>query len=216
MAVSLPVHNFGMEQLIIGSFILSLLHALIPNHWLPILAIARKENWSRKETVGVTFLAGLAHATSTIVIGMGLGLLGYTLSKEIEFFTSLVAPGILIALGLFFIWQHYRHKHFHLHREVTVKNRNKRQIIGMLTVAMFFSPCLEIEAYYPAAGAIGWHAVATISLIYLIISVGGMLAWVSWAYTKITHVNWHKLEHNAGIITGLVLILTGLLFFVIE
>lgn len=205
-----------MIQLIVGSLLLSLLHGLIPNHWLPILAIARKEAWSRRETLGITLLAGLAHATSTILIGFGLGLLGLTLSNEISFFTSLVAPGILISLGLFFIWQHYRHHHFHLHRKVEVRNRSKAQIVGLLATAMFFSPCLEIEAYYPAAGAIGWYAVVTISLIYLLISVGGMVLWVSWAYKKITHVNWHKLEHNAGIITGVVLILTGLLFFIID
>lgn len=205
-----------MIQLIVGSILLSLLHGLIPNHWLPILAIARKESWSRGETLWITLLAGLAHATSTILIGLTLAFLGFTLSNEISFFTSLVAPGILISLGLFFIWQHYRHHHFHLHKEVKVKNRTKLQIVLLLTVAMFFSPCLEIEAYYPAAGAIGWHAVTLISLIYLLISVGSMVLWVSWAYRKITHLNWHKLEHNAGIITGIVLIFTGLLFFIID
>ena len=164
----------------------------------------------------ITLLAGLAHAASTIMIGFALGYLGLSLSGEWSMFTALIAPAILIGLGLYFIWQHYRHHHFHLHREVKVKNRTKAQIVVLLTVAMFFSPCLEIEAYYPAAGAIGWHAVLIISVIYLIISVGGMLIWVSWAYKKITHVNWHKLEHNAGIITGLVLILTGLLFFIID
>lgn len=205
-----------MLQLIIGSVILSLLHALIPNHWLPIVAIARKEKWTRGETLGVTLLAALAHAASTIIIGFLLGLLGLTLSHEIGFFTSLVAPAILIAMGLFFIWQHYRHHHFHLHQEVKTKNRSKRQIVSLLVVAMFFSPCLEIEAYYLAAGAIGWYAVLIISLIYLLLSVGGMVLWVSWAYKKITHVNWHKIEHNAGIITGIVLILTGLMFFIID
>jgi hypothetical protein len=205
-----------MLQLIIGSVILSLLHALIPNHWLPIVAIARKEKWARSETLGVTLLAGLAHAASTIIIGFLLGLLGFTLSNEIGFFTSLVAPAILISLVLFFIWQHYRHHHFHLHKEVKTKNRTKGQIVILLTIAMFFSPCLEIEAYYPVAGAIGWYAVVIISLIYLLLSVGGMVIWVNWAYKKITHVNWHKIEHNAGIITGIVLILTGLMFFIID
>lgn len=205
-----------MLQLIIGSFLLSLLHALIPNHWLPILAISRKEGWTRRETVGVTFLAGLAHASSTILIGVLLGLIGVTLSDHVTFFTSLVAPAILIALGVFFIWQHYRHHHFHLHKEIKVKNRSKGQIVLLLTVAMFFSPCLEIEAYYPLAGAIGWSAVAIISVIYLVVSVSGMVLWVSWAYRKVSHVNWHAIEHNAGIITGVILILTGLLFFIIE
>ena len=33
-----------MFSIITGSIILSLLHATIPNHWLPVIAIGRKEN----------------------------------------------------------------------------------------------------------------------------------------------------------------------------
>ena len=39
-----------MTSIIIGSFLISLLHAVIPNHWLPVLAIGRKEGWDLKET----------------------------------------------------------------------------------------------------------------------------------------------------------------------
>ena len=55
-----------MVTLITGSLVLSILHALIPNHWLPVLAISRKENWSIGQTTSVTFISGLSHALSTI------------------------------------------------------------------------------------------------------------------------------------------------------
>ena len=59
-----------MITLIAGSLVLSVLHALIPNHWLPIIAIGRKENWSLAQVTRITLLAGLAHAASTVLIGM--------------------------------------------------------------------------------------------------------------------------------------------------
>jgi len=65
-----------MYGIITGSIILSFLHALIPNHWLPVLAIGKKDNWSLAEISKVTFLSGLAHAISTILLGGIVGVLG--------------------------------------------------------------------------------------------------------------------------------------------
>ena len=204
-----------MNQIIIGSILLSLLHGVIPNHWLPVVAIGRKENWTISEVTKVTFLSGLAHALSTIIIGVIIGLLGITLTDSVQHFSHIVAPVVLIVFGLFFIYQHHRHKHFHLHNEPKpVSSKNK--MIAMLVVAMFFSPCLEIEAYFLLAGTFGWLAILSIALLYLIISVSGMVLWVRIAYKGIIKINWHRLEHNAGIITGLTLIITGILTFYIH
>jgi hypothetical protein len=34
-----------MLELLTGTLLLSLLHAAIPNHWAPVLAVARAERW---------------------------------------------------------------------------------------------------------------------------------------------------------------------------
>lgn len=204
-----------MNQILIGSILLSLLHAVIPSHWLPVLSIGRKDNWTIKEVTQVTFLSGLAHALSTIIIGVILGLLGLELSNKIQHFTHYIAPAVLIALGSFFIYQHHRHKHFHLH-QVPKSSLSKSKIIMALVVAMFLSPCLEIEAYFLMAGTKGWWAVATIAGLYLIISVTGMVLWVRLAYKGILKLNWHSVEHKAGIVTGWTLIITGIISFFIS
>ncbi len=203
-----------MYSIILGSILLSLLHAVIPSHWLPVLSIGKKENWSIKEVTQVTFLAGLAHALSTIMIGVILGLLGLQLSNNIQYFTHFIAPATLIMLGIFFIYQHHMHRHFHLH-QIPKPSLSKPKIIMALVIAMFLSPCLEIEAYFLLAGTKGWWAVLTIAVLYLVISVTGMVLWVRLAYRGILKLNWHTLEHNAGIITGCTLIATGILSFFI-
>lgn len=204
-----------MNQILIGSIVLSLLHAVIPSHWLPVISIGKKENWTIKEVTQVTFLSGLAHALSTIIIGVILGLLGLQLSNKIQYFTHFIAPATLVALGIFFIYQHHRHNHFHLH-PVPKPSLSKSKIIMALVVAMFLSPCLEIEAYFLMAGTKGWWAVATIATLYLLISVTGMVLWVRLAYKGILKFNWHSLEHKAGIITGWTLIITGIISFFIS
>jgi len=40
-----------------------------------------------------------------------------------------------------------------------------------------------------------------------------MVVWVRMTYRGLLKLNWHAIEHNAGIITGITLILTGVLSY---
>ena len=204
-----------MYNIIIGSLFISLLHAVIPNHWLPVLAIGKKQGWSLAETTRITFIAGIAHVISTIIIGILLGLIGGELTEHIEDFTRIIGSSILILIGLYFVRQHYTHHHFHLQKE-KLEKKNKTSVILALVIAMFLSPCMEIEAYFLLAGTRGWHVMAGIAVMYSIITIAGMLIWIRVVYKGLLKMNWHKWEHNAGIITGLILIITGIISFFIN
>ena len=203
-----------MEQIILGSLLISVLHGLIPNHWLPVVAIGRKEKWTLREVTEVTFISGLAHAASTILIGILLGLAGVKINQRWNGYFHLFAPAVLILIGVYFIYQHYRHKHFHLQQPIDI-NRSKGKIVIALVVAMFFSPCMEIEAFFLMAGGHGWWLIFLLAAMYGMVSVAGMIVWVRLAYRGLLKLNWHKLEHNAGIITGVALVATGILSFFI-
>jgi uncharacterized iron-regulated membrane protein len=75
---------------------------------------------------------------------------------------------------------------------------------------------MEIEAYFLLAGAKGWYMMAIIAIMYSFITITGMLIWVRIVYKGLLKLNWHRWEHNAGIITGLTLILTGVVSFFIR
>lgn len=85
-----------MFSIIAGALIISLLHAVIPNHWLPVIAIGRKEQWSTAEVTKVTMICALAHGISTILIGAILSFLGAKLDNNLTHFTNIIAPIILI------------------------------------------------------------------------------------------------------------------------
>lgn len=204
-----------MTAIIVGSIILSILHVAIPNHWLPVVAVGRKENWSIGEVRTVAFVSALAHGVSTVIIGVIISLLGNAIASRVNSFTHWIAPGILILLGLFFIYRHYNRNHVHIEKDVTRKI-TKREIIIALTAAMFFSPCMEIEGYFLLAGSYHFWLVAAIALIYLMITLVGMVLMVQVTYKGLLKANWKQIEHNAGIITGIVLLLTGILAFFIS
>lgn len=204
-----------MYNIIVGSLLLSLLHAIIPNHWLPVLAIGKKHGWSLAETSRITFIAGSAHVVSTVLIGLLLGLIGNELGSQIDNFTHVIGPAILILMGLYFVQQHYRHHHFHVAPE-QIERKTKKSLILALVVAMFLSPCMEIEAYFLLAGSEGWQLLSAIAVMYAVVTISGMLIWIRIVYKGLLKLNWHKWEHNAGIITGLVLIGTGIMAFFIH
>ena len=83
-------------------------------------------------------------------------------------------------------------------------------------IAMFLSPCMEIEAYFLLAGTQAALLVWCIALLYLLITTTGMVLLVRFAYKGLLKLNWHSLEHNAGIITGLTLVATGILTLFIK
>lgn len=199
-----------MLNLLFGSLLLSFLHATIPNHWLPVVAIGKKGGWSAAKATRITVMAGAAHAFSTVLIGMLVSLAGWQLSAVAAHWMELAAPVMLIVLGLTFIWRHYYHQHFHLHA-VIKEELPESQLIAALAAAMFFSPCLEIGAFFLVAGSQGFWAVFSLSLLYTITTIAGMVIWVQLVWHGLRLANWHTLEHYAGIISGIVLVLAGVI-----
>jgi hypothetical protein len=205
-----------ISQLIIGTLTISILHALIPSHWIPILAFEKKFNWSRQQTLRITIISALAHALSTVLLGIAIGLLSFKVSKEYEHISTIVTSVILIVLGSVFIIRHHKHNHFHLHNEGELQQLSSKKIITVLVMGMFLSPCLEIEGYFILAGTAGIKYIFLVSFLYIFISVTGIVVWLSFAKQILKKINAHKIEHNAGLISGVVLILTGILNYFVH
>lgn len=206
-----------MWQIISGSLLLSLVHAAIPNHWLPIVAIGKSERWTMRETLNATVLIGAAHIASTIIIGVLIGLAGFRLSSNHAELAHWIAPVVLAVLGVIFIASDFigkGHRH-HNHFDET-GGRSKRAIIGSMVVAMFFSPCIELEVYFLPAGAFGWSGILTTSVIYLFATVSTMLLLVYVGTKGLSRLNWHIFEHHQKTLTGAILIALAALSFIID
>jgi len=210
----------GLSQIIIGAFLLSLVHASIPNHWLPLVVLSKSENWKDRFTLGVTAIAAFTHTLSTIIIGIIVGFLGYRLAGSYSFIIEKVAPGILVLLGIIYLALNIRHHHRHHHHHgVDIKDAKKKTtaaIILALLVSMFFSPCLEIEAYFFVASNLGWKGIIAVSVVYTVITILGMLLLVWLGLKGIKKINSHFLEHHEKTITGILLIALGIAGFFIS
>lgn len=204
-----------MFQIIIGAFLLSIVHASIPNHWIPLVALSKAEKWNEKLTLAITAISGFAHTLSTIIIGIIVGFLGYKLSSSYSFIVGVIAPSILILLGTIYLILSFRsnrphHHHSHEIHIDDVKKKTTSAIILTLVISMFFSPCLEIEAYFFVASKLGWQGIIAVSIIYTFITILGMLLLVWLGMKGVRKIKSHFLEHHEKTITGVLLIILGI------
>ncbi len=209
-----------MWQLFTGSLLLSVIHASIPNHWLPIIAIGKAEKWTVRETLTATAIAGFAHILSTVIIGTIVGFIGWQLSSSYDGITHYVAPAILILLGVVYIGidimkSGHSHDHSHINQNV-LQSRSKWAIILSLSLAMFLSPCAELEIYFFQAGTLGWAGIFIVSLVYMICTVTFMMILVYLGTLGVSRLNWSFLEHHNRLVTGGVLFILGIVAFFVE
>ena len=60
-----------LKTVLIGAALAGFLHTLMgPDHYLPFITISWARKWSMAKTSLITFLCGLGHVGSTIVLGL--------------------------------------------------------------------------------------------------------------------------------------------------
>lgn len=205
-----------MTQILLGTLVLALVHAMIPNHWLPLVAVARAENWTKVDLVKVSVISAFAHVLGTILLGILLGNIGQTLAHQFDEYVHLIAPVMLILFGLIYLTIKLPHHHHTKEQEMKKYKRSKQRWIFIFVAMMFLSPCLEVESLFLSAGAYGMTQVLIMATAYAIISVSGIVALVMLTYRGIKLINTHFFEYHEKRITGGVLILVGILSFFIH
>ena len=106
--------------LIITAVSLGFIHTAIgPDHYIPFIAMAKARSWSISRTAVITFLCGIGHIFSSVVlgfIGVALGVAVFKL-EAIESFRGDIAAWALIVFGFtYFIWGMHRAIRRHIQR----------------------------------------------------------------------------------------------------
>jgi sulfite exporter TauE/SafE len=151
----------------IGTF-----HTLIgPDHYVPFIVISKAAKWSFSKTTVVTFIAGLGHVLSSVLLGFVGIALGIAVSRleGVESTRGEIAAWGLIAFGLvYFVWgmrRAYKNKHGHHHHghghhldhgdyDLRPNGSGKRNLTPWILFTIFiFGPCEPLIplVMYPAA-----------------------------------------------------------------
>jgi nickel/cobalt exporter len=179
---------------------IGLFHTLMgPDHYLPFIALAKTNSWSKVKTFWITFVCGLGHVLSSIIlgfVGIGFGIALFKLEK-IESIRGDLAMWLLLIFGfLYFAWgvihaiknkphTHFHkhvdgevHTHEHKHSEVHLhphKYKNKSLIWGLFII-FIFGPCEPLIPLimFPAAKG-SMISVILVATIFSVVTIGTML-----------------------------------------
>jgi nickel/cobalt exporter len=126
-----------MLSVIFGTIVFAIVQSFIPSHWLPIIAVAKSEKWSKSDVLITACASAVAHSLGTVILGTILGIIGQTLANKYEGFIHDIAPVILIAFGLiYFSLYSIRPDRSDNYKSVTTKKNKKK-------VAHFFC-CYDV------------------------------------------------------------------------
>ncbi len=216
---------------------IGLVHTLIgPDHYLPFIVISRARGWKLPKTLFISFLCGLGHVGSSIIlgfIGVALGVTVFKL-KSIEAARGNVAAWALVAFGfVYFLWGLRRalrnkpHTHVHVHadgeRHVHVHGHlsahthvhadgAKVNITPWILFTIFvFGPCEPLIplVMYPAAKH-NMSGVLIVSAAFSLTTILTMLVIIGLAAWGVSFIRLGRLERYVHALAGAMICLSGL------
>ncbi len=213
------------------------IHTVIgPDHYLPFIVMAKARKWPLSKTLSISFLCGLGHVLSSIVLGfLGLALgIAVTRLEGVESIRGGLAAWLLIGFGLaYFVWglrralrnRPHRHPHAHLsasehehahthgseHCHPHVEEGKAKITPWILFTIFVFGPCEPLIplVMYPAAR----HDTAGVALVaaaFGLTTVLTMLAIIALSSWGLSFVRLGRLERYSHALAGAMIFVSGL------
>ncbi|MFN3422081.1 MAG: hypothetical protein ACK40X_10205 [Armatimonadota bacterium] len=195
----------------------AVVHALLPNHWLPFVAAARFHRWSSSQVLYFTLLVALAHAIVTIGLGVVVGLLGEGVAHFFHDYSAKIAGIVLLTLGAIFLSAPRLYGHRHIHHPECEHCQGSGQVVTLtgLFVALALSPCEGLlPVFFAGAVKFGWTkaliiALASSSLTVVLLVTIVLLAHKGWNF----FLPQLQEKHERLLASGLMLFLGALMLF---
>lgn len=202
-----------MESLpLLYTFTLSLLHTLIPSHWLCFVLVGKAQGWTRGKTLTITAVAGLIHVVANVSLGAALAVAGRELMEHHEHLLARISAAILILLGVIYLGAHLLHAGHHHEQDKTV---TAKAAVLALSFSLALSPCsASIMLLVVATAGSGWAMLLSIAAVLLVTTVGVMLLLVGLTSLGVERLQFAVFERYEKLILGLVLCIVGSLIVI--
>ncbi len=226
-----------VSTLLIAAVSIGFFHTLFgPDHYVPFVMLSWSRKWSTAKTAWITFLCGLGHILSSVVLGLIGVVLGIAVER-LEFIESsrgTVAAWMLIAFGIAYSAWGIRqailnkpHKHTHIHDGETVHEHEHTHHGGhvhiheregktitpwVLFIVFVFGPCEPLIPLliYPAAQK-SYAGVIMVSATFGIVTIATMMAAVLLMRSGLSLKILARAERYTHAIAGLTILTCGLM-----
>ena len=228
--------NDSIALLSVTAISIGFFHTLLgPDHYLPFIVLSQARNWSLKKTMIITFLCGLGHVLSSVILGLVGILVGISVTKlvSVESFRGNIEAWLFIAFGLVYMIisirnllkkKKHSHTHFHMggvkhyhhhnhHEEHT--HVHQEEVINttpwILFLIFFFGPCeplIPILMYPAAENNISGSIL--VSILFSVVTIGTMMSIVLVFKLGLSKINLKPVEKYSHLIAGAMIFLSGL------
>lgn len=221
----------GVTAASIGFF-----HTLLgPDHYLPFIVMSRAGRWTMKKTALITFLCGLGHVLSSVVLGLIGVAIGTAVTglEAVEGVRGNIAAWLLIGFGgAYFAWgvrrslrgrvhshahshgleDNHQHEHTHAGGHAHVHHSEKRNMTPWILFTIFvFGPCEPLipVLMYPAAKE-STFGMVFVAGVFSLVTIGTMLTMVMLGAWGISFAKMGSMERYTHALAGLTICLSGL------
>jgi nickel/cobalt transporter (NicO) family protein len=223
--------------LILTAGSIGFVHTILgPDHYIPFIVLSKDRHWPMRKTMFITFLCGLGHVGSSLILGLAGIALGWSLTS-LNIFESHrgdIAGWLLIGFGLvYMIWGIRRavknkpHTHFHRHNDGSLHRHEHRHIeehthvhaeagkVSMtpwvLFIIFIFGPCEPLIplVMYPAAEGNKAGLIGVV-IVFSIVTVVTMMAVVSASVLGLKMIRFNFIEKYSNALAGAIILITGI------
>ncbi len=219
--------DFSILPILVTGFFISVVHAMIPTHWLPFVMASRTQKWSWSKTQSIILIAGMGHVIMTTFLGSILFVVGLGVYHKIENYFLTLAASAVASYGLYLIYQYKKgHKHTHCDHtstgnhhhhtaELQQSSKDGWAILSLLSM-LTFSPCESFLPVYLTSARFGWRGFVMLSLVLAVGTLATMLSftWISTRTIEKYKMDW--LEDHEKLISGVGLIILAVILVIIE
>jgi nickel/cobalt transporter (NicO) family protein len=227
----------GSTLLLAGTAVtIGFIHTLIgPDHYVPFIVMGEARQWTIRKTMLITFICGLGHVLSSVVLGFIGIAAGISLSRLefLESFRGNIAAWLLIAFGIVYmlislrsLYRKKKHVHTHHHTDGTDHEHEHSHFSGhshihvedkknvtpwVLFVIFILGPCEPLIplVMYPAAEN-NMSGVIVVSLLFSVVTIATMMSIVLAFRFGLSRINLRPLERYVNVIAGAVIMISGL------
>ena len=148
------------------------LHALAPDHWVPIAVVGRARRWSLGRTMRVALACGFGHVTVSAALGVIALVSGTAVVEALGARTGAFAGALMIGFGIVYaLWHLARHDDDHV--------RDPSRATAWTLFALYCAdPCVAVVPIVFAAAPLSKLATVAIVLVYEASTIATMVGLV--------------------------------------
>ncbi len=228
--------NDSIALLSVTAISIGFIHTILgPDHYLPFIVLSQAKKWTLKKTMLITFICGVGHVLSSVVLGLvGIGV-GISVKRliSLESFRGNIAAWLFIAFGLVYMIisirnlvkkRKHSHPHFHIDGEKHIHEHDHhndhshihdKDIVKttpwILFLIFVFGPCEPLIPIlmYPAAEN-NFTGAVIVSILFSVVTIGTMMSIVLAFKFGLNKINLKPLEKYSHLIAGTMIFFSGL------